>query len=63
MHACGDDGHTAILLAAARACAQSADFGGTIHFIFQPPEENEGGARHTARVTFGRRQDCHHPAR
>jgi amidohydrolase len=45
MQACGHDGHVALLLAAARACAESGRFDGTIHFIFQPAEENEGGAR------------------
>lgn len=44
MHACGHDGHTAMLLAAAEL-AQAADFDGTVRFIFQPAEENEGGAR------------------
>ncbi len=45
MHACGHDGHTAMLLGAAKHLARSKRFDGTIHFIFQPAEENEGGAR------------------
>ena len=45
MHACGHDGHTAILLAAARQLAATRQFSGTVHFIFQPAEENLGGAR------------------
>ena len=44
MHACGHDGHTAILLCAAKYLAESADFDGTLNLIFQPAEENEGGA-------------------
>ncbi|MBB3809372.1 M20 aminoacylase family protein [Pseudochelatococcus contaminans] len=44
MHACGHDGHTATLLAAARLIARTP-FDGTVHLIFQPAEENEGGAR------------------
>jgi hippurate hydrolase len=44
MHACGHDGHTACLLAAARAIAESAEFDGTLHLIFQPAEEGAGGA-------------------
>ena len=45
MHGCGHDGHTAILLAAARELAQRRDFDGTVYLIFQPAEEGGGGAR------------------
>jgi len=45
MHACGHDGHTATLLAAAEYLAAHRDFDGIVHFIFQPAEEGEAGAK------------------
>ncbi|MBD3892336.1 M20 aminoacylase family protein [Hydrogenophaga sp.] len=49
MHACGHDGHTAMLLAAAQHLAAQRDFDGTVYLIFQPAEEGGGGAREMIR--------------
>lgn len=58
MHACGHDGHTAILLAAARELAQARGFDGTLHLIFQPAEEGLGGGRKMVKDGLFERFPC-----
>ena len=58
MHACGHDGHTATLLAAARHIAQTRRFNGTLNLIFQPAEEGAGGAKRMVEEGLFRRFPC-----
>ncbi|CAO3399089.1 M20 aminoacylase family protein [Azospirillum palustre] len=58
MHACGHDGHTTMLLGAARYLAETRNFDGTVHFIFQPAEEGLGGAKRMIDDGLFQQFDC-----
>jgi hippurate hydrolase len=58
MHACGHDGHTAMLLSAAKHLARSRDFNGTLNLVFQPAEEGHAGARRMIQEGFFQKFPC-----
>ena len=58
MHACGHDGHTTVLLGTARYLAETRNFDGTVHLIFQPAEENFGGAKYMIDEGLFKRFPC-----